>query len=257
MEDPTSFDLSQAMRGWQDCLRRSPHFHQEDLLELESHVQDAMAALRAKGLADDEAFFLATRRLGAPSGLAPEFAKINRTEVWLNRLLWMLIGVQVWGVLSGAARTVSNAVVLGGLWGLGTSWDLLHAGFDWSRAMIPVALITLAYLVALAGVLFGCWRIVRRREAEAGVILARAMRRPVVLVVAATFALLLLPGLGMLESWLFTFNSPAAAVGAVAAYQAVSGSLLHLAQTLGFVVLTVALLRRRFAPDVSNPARNG
>lgn len=256
MEDPTSFDLNQAIRGWRDDLRRSPHLRQEDLLELESHVMDSMAAFRAKGLADDEAFVLATRRLGAPSGLAPEFAKINRTEVWLNRLLWMLIGVQVWGVLSGVARTVSNAVFLGGLWGLGASGDTLHAGFDWSRAVIPVALVTLAYLAVLAGTLAGCWRIVRRKESEAGVLLAWAMRRPVVLAVAATFALLLLPGLGLLESWLFAYNSPAASVGAVAAYQAVSGSLLQLAQTVGFVVLTVALLRRRFASAVPNPAQN-
>ena len=40
---------------------------------------------------------VATRRLGRPAGLESEFAKINRREVWLSRLLWMLIGIQVWG----------------------------------------------------------------------------------------------------------------------------------------------------------------
>ncbi len=70
-------------------------------------------------MTDEEAFLLATRRLGCPAGLESEFAKINRGQVWLNRLLWMLVGIQLWGLMIRASRVAADAAVLGGLAGFG------------------------------------------------------------------------------------------------------------------------------------------
>ena len=82
MENPTPFDLNHAIQRWRDGLSQSPHFRREDLAELEAHARDSVATLQAKGLTGEEAFWVATRRLGSPLGLEPEFAKINRGEVW-------------------------------------------------------------------------------------------------------------------------------------------------------------------------------
>src|ERR1039457_5316434 len=98
MENPTTFDLNNAICRWRDGLRQSPHFREENLAELEAHLRDSVAELQGRGLPDEEAFLLATRRLGNPARLDSEFAKVNRRQVWLHRVLWMLVGIQVWGL---------------------------------------------------------------------------------------------------------------------------------------------------------------
>jgi len=243
MEDPTSFELNQAIRGWQDGLRHSPHFREEDLTELETHVRDAVATFQAKGLAEDEAFLLATRRLGEASRLEPEFAKVNRAEVWLNRLLWMLIGVQAWGLLRELSGVLSRAVVVGGLWGLGFHVQSGQLRLDWGRGVLVATFMSLAYLLVLAGLLGGCWRIIRK-ERDADHFLARALRRPVFLGVVVTFTLLVVYSLRGVENFLFTRYCSMTEFARLSFYQMVSGSLLTLAQTVAFVALTIALLRR-------------
>lgn len=243
MEDPTSFELNQAIRGWQDGLRHSPHFREEDLTELETHVRDSVAALQAKGLAEDEAFLLATRRLGNASRLEPEFAKVNRAEVWLNRLLWMLIGVQAWGLLRELSGVLSRAVVVGGLWGLGFHVQSGQSSLDW-HALLAATFMCLARLLVLAGLLGGCWRIIRK-ESDAGHFLARALRRPVFLGVVVTFTLLIVYSLGFVENSLILRHSKPEC-DTLFFYEAVSGPVLALAQTVAFIALTIVLLRRRF-----------
>ena len=92
MENQTSFDLNAAIQSWRVGLAKSPSFHAEDLAELESHVRDSAASLKALGLTDDEAFLIAIRRAGPQKSLAAEFAKINGSSVWLDRFLWMAVG---------------------------------------------------------------------------------------------------------------------------------------------------------------------
>ena len=68
METPTSFNLNDALRRWHAGLRPSPNFGDENLVELEAHVRESVAVWQSKGLTEEEAFLLATRRLGHPSG---------------------------------------------------------------------------------------------------------------------------------------------------------------------------------------------
>jgi hypothetical protein len=248
MEDQTPFELNQAIRNWQECLRQSPHLREEDIIELETHARDSVAAFRAKGLTDEEAFLLATWRLGQPSQLEPEFSKVNRAEVWLNRLLWMLIGIQAWGLLSGLSGFAAHAVVVGGLGGLGLQAQSGPAGMDWGRAVLPVSLMSLAYLLVLAGILAGCWRIIHRNESQARHFLTRAVRRPVFLGVVVTFGFLVMYSLSSVESALIARHYSVTEVSTIYVYQMISRIALSLAQTLGFVGLTIALLRRRFRP---------
>ena len=105
--ETTPFDLNHAVHQWRENLGHSPAFRSENLNELESHLRDSIGALRGKGLSDDEAFLIAARRIGSATALEPEFAKVNAREVWLNRVMWMLFGIQAWGLISGLAGTVS------------------------------------------------------------------------------------------------------------------------------------------------------
>src|SRR6185312_3597451 len=96
MEDQTAFDLNLAIRLLRENLAQSPALRTENLNELESHLRDSVAALQTRGLATEEAFLIATRRLGQSQQLEPEFSKLNRGNIWLGRAIWMLIGLQVW-----------------------------------------------------------------------------------------------------------------------------------------------------------------
>ena len=248
MENPTSFSLNQAIRNWRESLRHSPHIREEDLAELEAHVRDSVTALQAKGLSEEEGFLLATRRLGKAAKLEPEFAKVNRAEVWLNRLLWMLIGLQVWGVLTAVSRFLTNAMVVGGWWGLGLPTPSSQWGLTWSRALLPATLMSLVHLQVLGGILVGLWRVIRRKEMHANDFLVRALRRPVLLGTGAVLMLLVLSAVGPVEQMLISRRCQPPEVGAISLCQGLSWSLFRFAETFGFVALTIALLRRRFRP---------
>ena len=92
MEDQTSFDLSGAIQKWRRDLAQSAAFHRADLDELEAHLRDAIPALQAAGLSSEEAFVVASRRIGTRQTLESEFGKINsghsvRNRPWLAGLL--------------------------------------------------------------------------------------------------------------------------------------------------------------------------
>ena len=93
MATQTQFDLNRSLQQWRDELTQSAALRPDDVAELETHLNDSMAALRRQGLSDQEAFLIATKRLGAPAQLADEFGKVNPAQVWLNRLVWMLVGM--------------------------------------------------------------------------------------------------------------------------------------------------------------------
>src|SRR5690242_4946513 len=103
MENPTPFDLNLALQAWRENLAAQPTFRAENLDELESHLRDSVATLQTRGLSADEAFLIATRRVGTGSQLATEFGKVNQPAVWLDRFLWILIAFQIWKIISSAS----------------------------------------------------------------------------------------------------------------------------------------------------------
>jgi hypothetical protein len=74
MENSPTFDLNNAIRCWRDGLFQSPHFREDNLVELEAHLRDSVAELQRRGLTNEEAFWLGTRRLGQPAGLELELS---------------------------------------------------------------------------------------------------------------------------------------------------------------------------------------
>jgi hypothetical protein len=96
METETTFDLNLAIRHWRDDLARSSAFRSENLNELESHLRDSIDRLRARELSDEEAFLIATRRIGNAQNLEQEFGKVNSAAVWFDRCLWILVALQLW-----------------------------------------------------------------------------------------------------------------------------------------------------------------
>ena len=71
------FDLNRALLDWRSRRASESPWRDEDLDEMESHLRDSVAALEALGIPSDEAFLLATRRLGPSHEVAAELAKVG------------------------------------------------------------------------------------------------------------------------------------------------------------------------------------
>lgn len=103
METETTFDLNLAVRRWREDLAGSSAFRCENLNELESHLRDSIDRLRARDLSGEEAFLIATRRIGNVQRLQQEFGKVNTASAWFDRFLWVVMAIPLWGVISSTA----------------------------------------------------------------------------------------------------------------------------------------------------------
>jgi hypothetical protein len=119
------FDLNDSIVNWRSRLADDESCAAADLNELESHLREQVDALRQSGLSDEEAFWVATRRLGDPESLSVEFAKVKGGRVWAKRLLWMMGGILIsilasslagaawWGTLFVGSQLGISGTVLG------------------------------------------------------------------------------------------------------------------------------------------------
>ena len=100
------FDLEQEIKWWREDLAGREALLPEHIDELEDHLRSNIAGLNTGDVTTEEAFLLSSRRLGTNEALNREFAKTNRANVWVGRVMWMLIGfilLKVIGSLSGIA----------------------------------------------------------------------------------------------------------------------------------------------------------
>src|SRR5262245_43079918 len=87
MENETPFDLEKELRKWREQLSRSASLREEEAEELELHLRDAVTVLKAKGLSDEEALWVARKRLGVPEILDKEFSKVITPKRFIAGLL--------------------------------------------------------------------------------------------------------------------------------------------------------------------------
>jgi hypothetical protein len=76
---PTAADharpLEEQIDQWRSYLRRRQAIHSVDVAELEDHLREQVAVLMGAGLAADEAFLVAVKRMGELDALSREFAR--------------------------------------------------------------------------------------------------------------------------------------------------------------------------------------
>lgn len=122
------FDLEQQIEGWKAEFASRPTLRRADVEELEHHLRDAMPSLISAGLTPEEAFLIATRRVGPPAALEREFAKVNGAHLWSQRVFWIVLGALgyvVCRLVIGTATSLAQA--LAGLAG-GSGADVGYAG---------------------------------------------------------------------------------------------------------------------------------
>ena len=74
--------LEEQIAQWRAYVSRRQALHGPDVEELEGHLRDQLAALMETGLAGDEAFLVAVKRMGNLDALSREFARAHSERLW-------------------------------------------------------------------------------------------------------------------------------------------------------------------------------
>ncbi len=74
--------LEEQIAQWRAYVRRRQAVHGPDVEELEGHLRDQLVALTEAGLAGDEAFLVAVKRMGSLDELSREFARAHSERLW-------------------------------------------------------------------------------------------------------------------------------------------------------------------------------
>lgn len=149
MENPTPFDLNEAIRRWQHDLAASPAFCADNLEELASHLRASVLRLKAAGVPDEEAFQVATLRMGEQCALEREFAKVN-TQVgwsWREIYFWAAAAIMFEAVTSSLTDAVKNYALLSNRTGYPY---LFYSSFTVYFGLILLAVVPI------------CWRLITR-----------------------------------------------------------------------------------------------
>src|ERR671920_284889 len=74
--------LEEQIARWRSYLGRRQAIHSVDVAELEDHLREQIAVLVDAGLATDEAFLVAVKRMGNLDALSREFAREHSERLW-------------------------------------------------------------------------------------------------------------------------------------------------------------------------------
>jgi len=148
-------DVENQIQQWKHALSSLDTVKDSDVREMEDHLREEIAHLRAAGLTDQEAFLVARRRLGDLASLEEEFAKVNASERLLNRLWWMVGGVFALMIANCCSQMAGQAATNASL------------AMKWSVNAIAVSTILSQAVVFFSVTAFSVWLIVRRVN-EAG-----------------------------------------------------------------------------------------
>ena len=141
------FELNKEIKKWKSSLSSSDTCSRADIDELESHLLDSMDILRAKGLSQEEAFFVAIRRLGSTNALSCEFGKVNENLRAWRMVLYAGLGIIFYTMINSLCSIVSN----------GMQALLIKFGYEVSyiRYITPVVgIITFLFAVLLGYFIF-------------------------------------------------------------------------------------------------------
>jgi len=240
METKCSFDLNLAIRRWREDLARSSAFRSENLNELESHLRDSIDRLRARELSDEEAFLIATRRVGQTRQLESEFGKLNRGAIWLERAMWMLIGIQVWPFFDRLMSGIAGCVFALG-WGT-VRHSPSAVGDAW-----PVFFSTLIQLLALVVAVWLTWKTFRNSTKFGQWVATQLSQRSFVFCCIAAAALSFLLNamvFSLSYTWIHLVEGPLS--GRTLAHIVYSQNFIGFLRVIGFAVLTITLARKQF-----------
>ncbi len=102
-------DVENAIAAWKAEIAAKSHLSAGDVQELEDHLRDEMEELQKVGLAEDESFLIAVRRMGSSTALASELVLADSDKLWKqlarpdaplrpenrSEVVWVVIGALI------------------------------------------------------------------------------------------------------------------------------------------------------------------
>jgi hypothetical protein len=165
--------LEEQIGHWREYLRRRRAINGPDVKELEDHLRDQVGVLTQAGLAGDEAFLVAVKRMGNLDALSREFAREHSERLWKQLVVTPDANAESEKtshaetiVVLGLALAAALAIKLPALFGLQLDGDeafyarnlslfvlpLLTGYFVWKRGLGVVTCVWLALAFAAAAV---------------------------------------------------------------------------------------------------------
>jgi len=102
--------LYQKIDHWKDSLREAGAFSEEQLYELEDHLQERLNDLLASGYSEAAAFEAASESLGQPLDLSAAYSINNRPLMLKQLLLYFLLGFPLIGFIYQAFYLTWNLI---------------------------------------------------------------------------------------------------------------------------------------------------
>ena len=75
-------NVESQIAEWRAYVANAPGVNGRDVDELEDHLRGQIAELNSAGLADDEAFLVAVKRMGDLDALSREYAREHSGRLW-------------------------------------------------------------------------------------------------------------------------------------------------------------------------------
>ncbi len=144
MERQPRFDLTTATEAWLDQLRQRGTLTDDDVQELHTHVLDSIEPLKATGLSEEEAFWVARHRLGSAEVVSAEFGKIQRPFAVRREPVVFLLGALVFVILKNGMDAAGYGV---------TAWLARHSANDQLVIGVDFGFRLLLFLVLVAGLI--------------------------------------------------------------------------------------------------------
>jgi hypothetical protein len=176
-EDAGAAAIEEQIGEWRSHLRRSRAISPADAQELEDHLRERMDALLGQGLARDEAFLVAVKRMGSVDALTREFAREHSDRLWKQLVLpgdgrepgsepppdprttraWVALALAVAAAVSVKSPALFGRTLTdhGPFYALNASffaWPFLAAWFAWERAIAGAARAWVAGAFVASGV---------------------------------------------------------------------------------------------------------
>jgi hypothetical protein len=96
VEKNMEFDLQQQIDIWTRKIKSEPSITESDSEELRSHLLDMIDQLKETGLDDEEAFWVASRRMGTSTDWGGAYKEANNPIIQIRRSALILAGVLVY-----------------------------------------------------------------------------------------------------------------------------------------------------------------
>ncbi len=111
-EREIEFDLQKQIHEWKYRLEANPNLTTSDSEELKSHLLDIIDDLKDKGLDDEEAYWVASKRLGNELDWEKEFKIVNNPLLQMKKSLIILAGILIYFLLYYFLKSSSKLLLI-------------------------------------------------------------------------------------------------------------------------------------------------